>query len=130
LTLVGVPVDPVVGDPVEPVPERVVLERAVVVADVADLVDVDVRCCVITVRRRVVEAVGRSAALGARGSVAVFDTDGCTRPAGPAPNAASTFSVMRITLSSCGQSWFGQLVSLLIHQFVPVANTPAPLGAV
>ena len=60
-----------------------------------------------------------------------LDTEGCTRPAGPEPKASNTFWVMRTTLASWGQSSGGQgALSRLTHQLVPVARTPAPLGAV
>ena len=59
-------------------------------------------------------------------------TDGWTRPAGPLPKAASTFIVTRLTTSVTHGLTSGShcSASFEIHQFVPVANTPAPLGAV
>ena len=62
-------------------------------------------------------------------TVFVFGSDGWVSPAGPVPNARSTFSVIALTIGLNGEPGPGG-VSLVSHQIDPEANTPAPLGAV
>jgi hypothetical protein len=52
-------------------------------------------------------------------------------PAGPVPKAVRTFMVTRVTTSvTQGSTKISHCrASFEIHQFVPVANTPAPLAA-
>jgi hypothetical protein len=60
--------------------------------------------------------------------VFAFGWDEWTTPAGPVPNARSTFSVTAVTIGLNGDPGPGG-VSFVIHQIDPEANTPAPLGA-
>src|SRR5205807_3617047 len=78
----------------------------------------DESCCVVAVRTR-----------------RTLETDACVLPAGPTPKAASTFSVMRTADSSWGHVLASTVspqgaTRWLIHQLVPVANTPPSLSAV